>query len=137
MLNLKRHILSFPPDLVLFPLVFCHIFMPHVIFFYSPTWSFEANTSIFCIFSVLLMKCLTDKCVTFSSLIEVLQQVSVNVPLEISLQECSYFQQALFVEFVPSAFFQSKVRKIHFLCLTFGSYCFCSQLYTLLPKAAL
>lgn len=50
----------------------------------------------------------------FSSLIEVLLQAPANVPLEISLQECSYFQQVLFVEFLPSAFFQSKARKMHF-----------------------
>lgn len=51
---------------------------------------------------------------TFSSLIEVLLQACVNVPLEIILQEYSYFQQVLYVEFLPDAFFQSKVRKIHF-----------------------
>lgn len=50
----------------------------------------------------------------FSSLIEVLLQACVNVPLEISLQECSYFQQVLFAEFLPGGFFQSKVRKMHF-----------------------
>lgn len=51
---------------------------------------------------------------TFSSLIEVFLHPRVNVPLERGLQECSYFQQVLFAEFFPSAFFQSKVRKMHF-----------------------
>lgn len=65
----------------------------------------------------------------------------VNVPLEISLQECSYFQQVLFAEFLPGGFFQSKVRKNAFLCLAFGFYfkiahCFYTQLYILLPKGA-
>lgn len=52
---------------------------------------------------------------TFSSLIEVLLQACVNVPLEISLQEGSFFQQVLFAEFLPGAFFQNKVRKCIFM----------------------
>lgn len=79
---------------------------------------------------------------TFSSLIEALLQAWANVPLETGLQEGSYFQQVLFAESLPGAFFQSKVRKMHFLCLTFGFYfktvhCFYSQFHALLPKAAL
>lgn len=57
---------------------------------------------------------------TFSSLIEVLLQACVNVPLEISLQECSYFQQILFAEFLPGGFFQSKVRKMNFYAWHLG-----------------
>lgn len=57
---------------------------------------------------------------TVSSLIEVLPRACDNLPLETSLQECSYFQQVLFAESLPGAFFQGKVRKMRFLCLTLG-----------------
>lgn len=57
---------------------------------------------------------------TVSSLIEVLPRACDNLPLEASLQECSYFQQVLFAESLPGAFFQSKVRKMRFLSLTLG-----------------
>lgn len=57
---------------------------------------------------------------TISSLIEALPRACDNLPLETSLQECSYFQQVLFAESLPGAFFQSKVRKMRFLCLTLG-----------------
>lgn len=58
----------------------------------------------------------------FCSLIAVLLECCVNIPLEIGLQECLYFQQVTFAEFLPSVFFRSKVRKMHFLRLTFGFY---------------